>query len=318
VASKSLFPEAASPEEFERLHRDDAVLLPGVHAILDRLGLKRSPIKRFEEGSLPVYAIGDDLVLKLYPPYDLAERDRESLVLQVLDGRISIPTPAVESVGDLDGWGYVLMTRLRGELLSAAWERIPGQSRMPLAAALGGALASLHAIRDPRLEPPLGGWERFIADQRRTCVERQRARGLDPEWLEQVPGFVERHPLNAANERTLLHTEVMREHLFVEKISDQWRLSGLFDFEPAMVGAPEYEFASVGLFFSAGDPALLRRTLVAYGYEPGELTNLLSRQLLAYALHHRYSNFAWYLRRLPPPAGVRTLEALSEHWWGVQ
>ena len=40
--------------------------------------------------------------------------------------------------------------------------------------------------------------------------------------------------------------------------------SGLFDFEPAMEGDPEYEFASVGVFPSGGDAlgALIR----AYGY----------------------------------------------------
>jgi hypothetical protein len=55
--------------------------------------------------------------------------------------------------------------------------------------------------------------------------------------------------------RVLLHTEIMREHLLVTPHADGWSLSGLFDFEPAMRGAREYEFASVGLFVSRGDAA---------------------------------------------------------------
>lgn len=40
-----------------------------------------------------------------------------------------------------------------------------------------------------------------------------------------------------------------------------WRLTGLIDFEPAMRGAREYEFAAVSVFFAEGDAELLRRTL---------------------------------------------------------
>ena len=318
VASSLLFPDAATHEEFERVRRDDLALRPGVEAICARHGLRQPPIERFPEGSLPVYAVGASLVLKLYPPFDMQERDTESLVLQSLEGRLPILTPAIHAVGELDGWGYVLMTRLRGELLSTAWPRISPEDRIELADSLGRALAVLHAVEDSRLQPLRGGWNRFIEEQRRACEERQRALGLDPMWLAQIPEFLEFTFLGDSNKETLLHTEIMREHLFVEKLSRGWTFSGLFDFEPAMVGAAEYEFAAVGVFFSAGDSALLRRTLLAYGYAHDQLSARLSARLLAYALLHRYSNLAWYLRRVPPPAGVHTLEGLAEHWWGVQ
>jgi hypothetical protein len=42
-------------------------------------------------------------------------------------------------------------------------------------------------------------------------------------------------------------------HLLVTPNPDDWSLSGLFDFEPAMRGARECEFASVGLFVARGD-----------------------------------------------------------------
>src|SRR5437867_1246774 len=149
--------------------------------------------------------------------------------MRALEGRLPVPTPEVQAAGELDGWGYVPMTRLRGEILSSAWFRVP-----------------------------------LLA-------------------------------------RSLLHTEIMREHLLVEETRDGFRLSGLFDFEPAMVGAPEYELASVGVFFSAGDPTLLRTLLLAYGLGEDELSPNLSRRALAYALLHRYSNLSWYLTRVPPP-----------------
>jgi hygromycin-B 7''-O-kinase len=66
----------------------------------------------------------------------------------------------------------------------------------------------------------------------------------------------------------LLCTEVMREHLLVsEDPAGAWRLSGLIDFEPAMRGEREYEFASVGVFVAEGDARFLTRTLASYGYD---------------------------------------------------
>lgn len=318
MTTQSLFPAAVTPEEFERVRRDEAALRPGIEALLDREGMSGRPIERFPDGSLPVYAIGGSHVLKVYPPFDLVERDRESVVMRALEGRLPVPTPEVQAVGELDGWGYVLMTRLEGELLSNAWIRVPEPARIRLAAELGEALAALHAVGDPGLPPPCGAWDQFLDAQRRSCMERQRAGGLGEEWVSQIPAFLDSTPLGGAPARSLLHTEIMREHLLVEETRDAFRLSGLFDFEPAMVGAPEYELASIGVFFSAGDPALLRTLLLAYGLGDDELSPDLARRALAYALLHRYSNLSWYLTRVPPPEGTRTLKGLAEHWYGVR
>jgi hygromycin-B 7''-O-kinase len=91
----------------------------------------------------------------------------------------------------------------------------------------------------------------------------------------------------------------MREHLLVTPHPDGWSVSGLLDFEPAMRGAAEYEFAAVGLFVSRGDAGFLRRLFLTYGYDSHQLDDALPRRLLAYALLHRYSDLPWYLEQLP-------------------
>ena len=58
----------------------------------------------------------------------------------------------------------------------------------------------------------------------------------------------------------------MRSHLLTaEGPEGTWRLSGLIDFEPAMLGEREYEFADVGE--SAAEPGSRfgTRTLTACG-----------------------------------------------------
>jgi hygromycin-B 7''-O-kinase len=266
-----------------------------------------------------VYALGDELVLKLYAPFDADEAVRESAFLEVLDGRLPIATPKLHAVGWLEGWGYVLMSRLRGELLVKAWPRIERAGHRALSRELGEALRTLHAIFDQRLERERVDFGAVLQKQKETAVEHQRKRGLGEQWLEQIPDFLasewpklERMPARAA-----LHTEVMREHLFVEKKRDAWRISGLFDFEPAMIGAAEYEFGAVGVFVSCGDRELLREVLQGYGYSDGELGTELERRFFAYALLHRYSNLAWYLSRVPPPPDATRLEHLASHFFGT-
>lgn len=61
----------------------------------------------------------------------------------------------------------------------------------------------------------------------------------------------------------------MREHLITDPAAG-WRLTGLLDFEPAMIGDPAYDLVAVGLFTTRADPHLLGQLLGAYGraFEP--------------------------------------------------
>lgn len=312
----ALFPPAGTPDEFEAIARDESCLAGGLRAVVDRLGITATP-RRYDDGSLPVYALGTTLTLKLYPPFDRRGFEAEQLVLEVLDRRLPVPTPSVESAGELEGWGYILMTQLEGVGLARAWPEIPPDEQPGLAEAVGRTIAALHAVRDPRLEPVRIDWPTFRREQVASAADRQRRRGLDESWVEQIPDFLADVTLEDDSADTLLHTEIMREHLRVTRGPAGWRLSGLFDFEPAMVGAPGYEFASVGLFVSCGEPALLRRVLLAAGFGPADLTPELERRLMAWALLHRYSHLGWYLRRMPPPPGARRMSDLAVRWFGL-
>jgi hygromycin-B 7''-O-kinase len=157
---------------------------------------------------------------------------------------------------------------------------------------------------------------RFLSEQSARCVPSQSAHGLAPAWLEQIPRFLAATTLPRPAREVLLHTEIMRAHLFAQRGPSGWSLSGLVDFEPAMVGDPEYEFAAVGLFLSCGDGPALRALLLAYGYHPADLGPALQRRFLAYALLHRYSNLRWYLERRPLPAAT-TLDDLAAAWWAL-
>jgi hygromycin-B 7''-O-kinase len=294
---------------------DDGVLQARVADIARRHGLGGAPVRRYDSGSLPVLALGADHVLKLYPPQERAHAQVEAEVLAFVDGRLPLPTPAVLATGTHDGGFYLLMSQLHGRRLVDAWPELGPAERDRLCDRLGEAIAALHALDSaPLAGLPPPHWADFVPAQRRQAVERQRACGLAPHWLAQIEPFVARWAGTTDAPLVLLHTEIMREHLLVDAGGS---LSGLIDFEPAMRGAREYEFASVGLFVSCGDGRALRRILRAYGFAEAELDAALQHRLMAQTLLHRYSNLRWYLERLPLP-GAQRLEQLALHWWCLE
>ena len=311
-------PPAATEEAFAAICRDEAALRPGIERLCRRLGVDAARLTRYTAGSRPVYRTGD-LVLKLFPPVATWPRwQLEPEVLAAVRGRLPTKTPQVHAAGEHDGWGYVLMSRLPGIPLDAAWDRVPAAGRDRLAGHLGETIAALHQLPRPAIKDwwP-ADWPGFVARQRAKCVSEQRDLGLPAAWADQIPGFLDAVALRSGPP-VLLHTEVMREHLLVtDRSGGAWELSGLIDFEPAMRGEREYEFVAVGVFVAEGDARFLTRTLTAYGYHHDQLGPDLRRRLLAWGLLHRYSNLSWWMQRLPKPAQL-TLDALADCWFATE
>ncbi len=311
-----MFPLVAPPEGWDALRADHVALAPGVAAIAQRHGLRGAAVHRYDSGSLPVYALGESHVLKLFPPDQAEFASVEARVLSFVASKLPLPTPEVVASATLDGWFYIVMTQLRGRRAVEVWPELSSDERDRFAGDLGHGLAALHRLDAAALVPLAPHWDEFVAAQTASAVERQRKRGLAPVWLEQIPAFLQAWKPAVDAPKVLLHTEVMREHLMVELGPRGWRLSGLFDFEPAMRGDAAYEFASVGLFAACGEARLLRRILLAYGFADSALNDALSCRFMAHALLHRYSNLPWYMRRLPLE-NETTLEQLAQRWWAM-
>jgi hygromycin-B 7''-O-kinase len=269
-------------------------------------------LERFATGSLPVFALDDEHVIKLFPPGAGSHFETEHTALSGIGGRLSISTPRVVATGKREGWSYVVMTRLSGSLLCDTWPSLHHDDRSRLVRDVGTALAELHALPTMDLAPLSVDWPRFVEEQRDSCRERQLAKGLGAPWLEQLDTFLTRWTPVDSGQRVLLHTEVMREHLLVEQREGLWQLSGLFDFEPAMLGPPEYELSAVGIFVTAAEPTLLGTLLDAYG---ATMDDALPLRIMTYSLLHRYSNLRWYIERLGVPPGVSDLETLAHRWF---
>ncbi|NAZ78276.1 phosphotransferase, partial [Kineococcus sp. T13] len=294
-------PAAATEDAAHGVVGDESALRPGVDALAGDLGLRTGRLRRFPNGSLPVYTDGH-LVLKLFPPPHAAAASVEAAALRAVTGRLPVPTPAVHADGIHDDWRYVLMDRLPGRDLSSVWEDLTREDRRRVAAQAGALSRALHQVTPPAVEDwwPQD-WAAFVREQRATAVERHHRRGLPQPWLEQVDDFLDRTPLSPGP-RVLLHTEVMPANLLAAlDASGRWSLSGLCDFEPAMRGQHEYELVAIAVFMAGGDPTVLREALIGYGCDATHLDEDLSRRLLAWTLLHRFGDVAAFSEFLPRP-----------------
>src|SRR5258705_13664309 len=62
-----MLPAVRTDEEWQAVVFDETVVRPAAEDLAARLGLAGAGLRRYPGGSRPVYAVGDRLVLKLYP-----------------------------------------------------------------------------------------------------------------------------------------------------------------------------------------------------------------------------------------------------------
>lgn len=309
-----LLPRIRDADDFRRSPRDEATYRPAIEALCARHGLPAVGLRKYASGATIVFAVGERHVIKLFEPIFHEAAATERAVLERVRGRLGVPTPGVCAAGELEEWRYVVMDQLPGRSLDDAWDELSARDRLRLCRRVGEAAARLHALPADDLALPFPDWDAFLRGQADAVVERQRAQGLEERWLEQIPGFLASVELPAAAP-VLMHTEIMRVHVLVRPGEGGWEVSGLFDFEPAMRGARDYELAFAGIFLSGGDPALLRAFLLGSGYAEAALTPALRRRAMAYAILHRYSILSWFMKNLPPRHAT-TLDALADEWFG--
>ena len=194
-----MLPAVRTDEEWQAVVWDEKIVRPAAEDLAARLGLAGARLRRYPEGSRPVYAVGDRRVLKLYPTVSALDSVTEARVLDYLSGKLPVATPELLAHGEYEnGWRYLLMSQLPGTELAAAWPAIPRGRRDRVASEAGEMLAALHGPDPEPLHPVPGpaDWAGFLAGQRARARERQREVKLPDLWLSQIEGSWSRSRLH--------------------------------------------------------------------------------------------------------------------------
>lgn len=296
-------PRDITSAAFDALHDEPGAWRDVIMSIA--AGHGAGPVRQMGEGTVLVALSGHDRVIKLYPPFLRDHFDHECAALQVLAGRLSVPTPELVATGEREGWPYLVMTQLPGEVLLPLWPALSPAARCALLSELGALAAEVHALPVHPMRPQAPAWPDFVSRQRRLCHGRQQRTGLPPHLLAQLDTFVA-GPLPQGPD-VILTGEYTPMNLLVR----HGRLSGMFDFGDGLVGPREYDWLGPLAFLAAGSRECCRAFFEGYGVLPDAPARPALMRLL---LLHRYSNLPLQIAH-PGWQDAADFEALATLIW---
>lgn len=296
---------------------NDGVWQQAAAAICARHNLPYASLRRSQQGENIIFFVDERFVIKIFAPFRESYL-REKAALEFANGKLGIETPAILYTGELEGWSYLVITQLAGFPAREAWSGIELHERIKIVSCLGVALKSLHNHAAPLSLPALNrDWHGFIERQTQTCVERQRACGANPEWLESLPAYVagRLELLPAEYKPVLLHGDVHLGNLLLAQENGRWKITGLFDFGDSFCGFHEYDCVAPGVLMVQGSRELQRSFLLSYGYKESQLDMNLRARLMLLTVLYECSNLRKYALRLMPEAVNFMLDELEAAIW---
>ena len=287
-----LLPSLSSFETFRAWRADAAQCLPAALDIARRHGLPVADPHLFGTGTNLVVGLGHAVILKLFPPMLRAQFLSERTSLGLLRGRLSLPIPEVVVEGESDGWSYLAITRLQGNLGSEVWPDLAEHDKERVLGQIGETIAEVQRVPPGELSDIEPRWEPFMRRQVAGCRARHQRLGLPQKFLDGLDELLGAAatliPMDAPP--VILTGEYIPENFLLGEDAGGWRLSGLIDFGDVMTGWGEYDLLGPSAFMAAGMPRRVQRLLQGFGYSRADMTPALTRRLMALMLLHRASD----------------------------
>ncbi|MFE1291439.1 phosphotransferase family protein [Streptomyces sp. NPDC058751] len=295
----------AGAREWERAARalGEAGLPPG--SLVGRRTLAGGTYNAVEELRL---ADGSRYVLKVPPPRTVPALAYERRLLvseaEFCLRAATVGVPAPSPVGDRRD-GHLLMTRCPGE----PWADLLEDEHGPLRRRLGRLVARLHTVTGPGFGYPSGAFGPLAPDWRTAFTGMYEALLDDAReyraWLPRPVDEVARTArtaFGALDEVTvprLVHFDLWRGNILVERTESGPRIGGLIDGERMFWGDPLADFVSLALL---GDIRRDTDFLTGYQEEGGVVTfDRSTRQRLA--LYRSYLYLIMLIETVPRASG---------------
>lgn len=276
-----LLPVLENFAHYSRLYDQNDIWFPAIRQIIRDAGLTGEP-RRLTLGTHLVFAV-DDVIIKLYCPLFPRDFTAEQAGL---DHYRDLPVPTIIARGELEGWPWLVLSRVDGIPALEVWPRLTEEQRRDVIRQLGELIRTMHTI-PPTItnEEP---WSAFIAERLRRADEHHDAEEPWKSWIRtRLENF--REP---AAELVYLHGDLTADHLLLTETTEGWRINGLIDFGDARIGHPCYEFLAPIAFYTCGRPGLSRLLLTSAGIEPTPET---MDSMTDYCLLHEFGTLQTFL-----------------------
>lgn len=280
MAPSAALPTISGGADLDALQQDPARWI----GVLAALGARYTgaPAVPAGDGTVLVALLGDELVLKLYPPFLRDHFAFEHAMLGHLAGRLSLPTPRLVDRIEHGGWPGLVMTRLPGTPLDQVWPTLAQRERCAVLQQIGRIAAEVHALPTGPMPGLAPRWPDFLRGQHERCPARQQRTGLPAHLLAQLPSFLQ-GPVPEGPDVILTG-----EYTPFNLLHQAGGLSAMFDFGDGLVGPREYDWLGPMCFLAAGDAARLDALFDGYHGRPFDRSR--REALLRLLLLHRYSH----------------------------
>ncbi|WP_335872433.1 phosphotransferase [Bacillus sp. 2205SS5-2] len=154
------------PQQYEQLHSEHSYWDEKIKAIAQKEQLPFETLCRFSYGGTIVYSLDERVVIKLFPSFDQQEFLIEQEILQHLKHHpLPVEVPELIGVGKFEGWSYVTMNQVEGNLLVELWDALSFNEKKLIACDLGLLIQKVHALPTGSLVESEIKWEQFITEQ---------------------------------------------------------------------------------------------------------------------------------------------------------
>ncbi|HEU5088397.1 MAG TPA: phosphotransferase [Roseiflexaceae bacterium] len=290
---------------------------PALSELARRHGFRNDGWQRAVLGRNVVVTNGE-VAVKLGPPMWHGEMAREALALAAIAGKLPLTTPSVVAAGRIDGWDYLIQTRIAGETLWSHWEMLPTQDRNMLAEQHGALMAALHAL--PATTMPaevLFPWRDMLQAQRQTCRTTLQSAGVSPDLVAQAEGYLDAVlPLLLADDEVrVLHGDLSLFNLMIAPGSGTWRITGLVDWGDVKLGPRMHDWISPCVHMYKGDSAALEAWYRGYAMSAAERTPLRQHCAMARVILYYAEDMRHLLETVRGASECRTWPDVARCFW---
>lgn len=312
-------PRLAGAAAFRSFRADPQHWLPLARDIAESHGYCGSELVPFSTGTNPVASLGGRLILKIFPPLHHQQFTSERATLRALAGRVRIAIPELVCDGEREGWPYLIMTRLTGELASDVWPGMAERAKEILLRQLGETIADVQRAPVGEVAEIEPDWASFMQAQIAGCRARHQRLGLPGKLLAGLDALLGEAPelIPMQSPPVILTGEYIPENFLVSRRGDDWAVSGLFDFGDVLAGWGEYDLLGPSAFMAAGHAGRVRSLLAGFGYGPADIDGRMKRRLLTLMLLHRSSDPLSHISIADWPRKVGNLAELQDLIWPV-
>ncbi|TPH17651.1 phosphotransferase family protein [Litorilituus lipolyticus] len=275
--------------------------LPLLETLQEDYALGAGQWHRINEGGNALFDLNDAYIVKVVPPNWISQGLKEIDINSILVEDLSVERPALIAHGEINGWLYLVMTKLSGICLAEIWPGLTQQEKLPIIKQVGQLMREFSQVKPLQVSCLSVDWSTYIARLKEDCLARHKRNKLDDHLYQQITSYLEEHLSDLQiDNNCFIHMDLHPWNLMAQQNGSQWAISGVLDFGDAIIGKSHlYEVLTPCCFMVQGDKVLYKAMIEQYGIISTEKMDEMQDVLMSLALIREASDINFVMGQVP-------------------